>query len=347
MRSILYLVMVINMCSLSSAVGQSQSSQDSIEIFYEELLDNLESKYIYRKDVVWKDIREWTLEKVEKASSLEEAMMEVSPLFDSIKCNHCYLFAPNDYYASSLNKPLKADDFSEAFKEELESKPSFEVKLLDGEIGYINIPGMLMIDLPQDSLNIETQKMYDQVAALIIDVELKAWIVDLRFNTGGNVYPMLAALQPLLGDNIVYKAMGVDGNITMEHRLRDGGFYSGDTLELKIDMPVEANLEIPVALFSRKMTGSSGEDILVAFKDRRNTIVIGEESYGLLTGNDLFELPYDTQVALTTSFIVDANGVYEASIIPDLTVVKQDNFKDLLQDGLVIKAVEFFNSFGQ
>ena len=42
----------------------------------------------------------------------------------------------------------------------------------------------------------------------------KGWIVDLRGNTGGNMWPMLTGIGPILGDGTVGSFVAADGNIT-------------------------------------------------------------------------------------------------------------------------------------
>gem|GEM_PF-6374762 len=57
-----------------------------------------------------------------------------------------------------------------------------------------------------------------------------------------------------------------------------------------------------------KMTASADEDIVIAFKNRTNAKIIGEESYGFLTANDMEELPFNVSMAGTTGYIVDSKG---------------------------------------
>ena len=42
----------------------------------------------------------------------------------------------------------------------------------------------------------------------------KGWIVDLRGNTGGNMWPMLTGIGPILGDGPAGSFVAADGNIT-------------------------------------------------------------------------------------------------------------------------------------
>lgn len=328
--------------STNPSFGQSISTQDSITQFYAELFNKLEEQYLNRSIINWREVEKELLSSALMEENFEDALNSTSNLFDTIACNHCILFTEEAVYGSSLNKPLSQDDFSQAFLLEYEKNPSFEVKLISDKVGYILIPGMLLIDLTQDSLNAVTQKLYDQVVALAQQTTLDGWIVDLRFNIGGNVYPMLVALHPLLGNNIVYNTIGYDGSPVIPHQLENGGFYSGEKLETKVSVNIEPDINTPVAIITSKMTASAGEDIAIAFKNRGNVIFIGEKSYGFLTANDMVELPYNTQIALTTSYITDLNGKYRAFITPDVEVVKQDNFEDLTKDKNVIEAMIFF-----
>lgn len=325
----------------NKSLSQNLSTKDSITNFYTSFMDGLETRYLHRAKVDWKEMKAYALKNALKTKSFKNSLETTVLVFDSIKCNHCKLFSETGFYGSTLNKQLSKGDFSEAYLLELQKKPPFEVRLINKSIGYINIPGMLMINLTKDSLNIETQRMYDKIAHLAKKNIVKGWIIDLRFNSGGNVYPMLASLHYLLGDNIMYNGLDNDGNITNIHRLKDGGFYTGQILEVKVKTSVKPNLKIPIALLIGKMTGSSGEDIAVAFKNRQKTTFIGEKTYGFLTGNDLVELPYNNKLALTVSYIADQNNIYRKFITPDIKVVKKDDFTNFMNDENIIQALKF------
>ncbi|MEO0339720.1 MAG: S41 family peptidase [Bacteroidota bacterium] len=337
------------LCLLSfytQSIGQDNAptSKDSISTFFNTILDALEEQYVDRETTDWPHIRALALDSAFKASTFEGSLDAASLVFDSLACNHCILFAEEAMYGSSLNQPLGQEDFSRPFLLEYEKKPAFSVKVIDDNIGYILIPGMLLIDLPQEELDQKTQEMYDQVVAVAKQQEMRGWIIDLRFNIGGNVYPMLASLHYLLGDNLMYNAMDANGKVGNPHTLKDGGFYSGDRLETKAEVSMKPNTKVPVSLLIGKMTGSAGEDIAIAFKIRGNSTFIGEESYGFLTLNDLVELPYGIKVALTTSYTVDEKGVYRKTIQPDRIVQKKDNFEDQMKDGNIIEAIRFIDN---
>ncbi len=321
------------------------TTNDSITFFYNDLFEKLETKYLKREEVNWNSIKPFIIKNATKSESFEKSLNTIPKLLDTIGCNHCELFTDKGSYKSTLNKALYADDFSKEFISKLQDNSgyNFEVKLIEKNIGYINMPGMLLINISQDSLNLKTQKMYDKVIHLKEKENIKGWIIDLRFNIGGNAYVMLTALYDLLGDNIVYNSMDVHGNNISSNRLENGTFYSNNSVKTRIKVLSKPNLKIPVALITGKMTGSAGEDIAIAFKNRKNAIFIGESTYGFLTGNDMFELPFNKRIALTISYIVDQKNKYREYITPDIEISKKDNFKDLTKDENIIRAFEFFD----
>lgn len=336
------IIIVITTLLLIRNIGVSQNqTADSISTFYSVLLDSLKANYINRQKIEWEQVEAKVSEQVRAVANFKESLGAVTTLFDNIDCNHCQVFTDDGgHYISSLNTQLTAADFNESFIIELQKQRGFHTKIINENVGYIFMPGMLLLDITQDSLDQVSQKMYDEIVALRSSNDIKGWIIDLRFNIGGNVYPMLAALQSLLGDATVYNTIDLNGDIMTRHFLKDGGFYSGEKLETKVNPSVRPDTTVPVVLLTSKMTASAGEDLAMAFKIRGNACFVGERSYGFLSANDMFDLPFSAQVALTTSYIADAGGIYISHIRPDILVEKQDNFENLMDDGNVIEALK-------
>jgi len=155
---------------------------------------------------------------------------------------------------------------------------------------------------------------------------------------------MLAFLYHLIGDADVYTLLDRNQEITLVHKLVQEEFLSGDKMEVAIQAQKAARPKVPVALITGKLTASAGEDIAVAFRGRDKVRFIGEPSAGYLSGNDLFDLPFGIQMALTTGLIADPAGHYTENIVPDILIEKQDNFKDLLLDKNIQEALGFFKS---
>ena len=84
-----------------------------------------------------------------------------------------------------------------AFRTGGAANPPIDVKALGDRIGYLNVPAYSGGDAT--AARSFATKAHEQLAAAVDDAGC-GWIVDLRGNTGGNMWPMLAGLKPFLGD---------------------------------------------------------------------------------------------------------------------------------------------------
>lgn len=329
----------------SYAMGQTQryTVKDSIQSVYDSLFYHLEKDYIYRDKVDWKHLKPYVMKKALREKSLKGAFdATMSNLFDTIKGSHLNIFSKQGWYKSTLGKPLEQEDFSLQFLQKYLSKPNFETKLLDNNYGYILIPGM-MLDVSRDSLDRKTQQMYDDIAKIAKNKKVKGWIIDLRMNIGGNAIPMLAALHYFLGDHSIYTVRGPKGAITELNKLKEGGYYDDGELLTSATPSIEPNTEIPVVLITGLMTASAGELIPVSFRGRKNVHIVGEPTYGMLTGNELTTLPFGVKVTLTVGYLTDRTGEYTSNILPDVYINKKDNYTNLLKDENIKEAIRYIN----
>lgn len=339
------LCLLVCIVSLTATSQQkSYSVKDSITIVYDSLFHQLETRYIFRDKVDWKGLKPYFKTKALTSKSLKQAFdSTMVNLFDTIQGAHLNIFSKQGWYKSSLGRPLGQEDFSIEFLQKYAKKPGFETKILDEKYGYAFIPGMLL-DVSQDSINRKTQQMYDAIAKIARNKEVKGWIIDLRMNVGGNVFPMLASLHYFLGNNTVYTVLSTQGDIMQLHTLKDGGFYEENILRAKANPTINPNLKIPVVFITGLMTGSAGELIPVSFRGRDNVTTVGETTYGLLSGNDLTKLPFDIKITLTTGYLCDRKGKYTETITPDRHISKEDNYTDLLKDKNIIEAIKFIEA---
>jgi len=142
------------------------------------------------------------------------------------------------------------------------------------------------------------------------------WVIDLRENTGGNAYPMLVSVAPLLDDGRVLGFQDRDGDIDWV------GVDNGNLIvpaDYEVDAPtVDLSLSQPVAIVTGPGTASAAESIVVAFATQQDTLRIGDYTAGFTTGNEVFELDDGAALALSTSTYVDRTGaVYDGPIAPD------------------------------
>jgi len=198
------------------------------------------------------------------------------------------------------------------------SGPDPSGRLLDEGLGYIMIPGYVGIG---DAVNEHATKIQEIIRE--IDAESPCgWVVDLRQNVGGNMWPMLAGIGPILGEGRVGAFVSPDGE-QVGWTYMDGQAWEGDSLQAAVSGTAHelGDPSPPVAVLTGPRTSSSGEAIVVAFRGRPNTRSFGRVTIGLSTSNENFELSDGAWIFLTVSEFADRTGQrYGGVIAPDQVV---------------------------
>ncbi|MGF6494410.1 carboxyl-terminal processing protease [Luteibacter sp. 621] len=181
-----------------------------------------------------------------------------------------------------------------------------DVHLLPDGIGYVALPGFTG---PADA---ETR--YIQAIALAMSrlaPEVKhGWVVDLRQDSGGTMWPMFAAVHSLLGDGEIgaFRKPGAD----------DAHWYAGVGLSMPAK-PISLDLSAsPVAVLLGPHTSSAGEAVAVAFHGRPATRSFGSPTSGQANSNETMPLK-DGSLLVVKAFIdVDRHGVaFGQQVDPD------------------------------
>lgn len=164
------------------------------------------------------------------------------------------------------------------------------------------------------------QQYIDTVTTALADAapSTTAWVVDLRDNHGGNVWPMLAAVAPLLDDGTVETFESVDRSTVVSV---DGGAVSSDGVQQAEATTPLPKVDGPVAMVIDGMTGSSAEAAAIAFIGQSDVRVFGQPSYGFSTANQPVRLYDGAVVNLTVAVDADRTGKrYGVPIRPDTVV---------------------------
>ena len=168
-----------------------------------------------------------------------------------------------------------------------------------------------------EQANAYARQIQDAIAARDRD-DLIGWIVDLRSNGGGNMWPMIAGLGPILGEGPLGYFIGPTGSETI-WEYRNGSSYSGSFAVSTVNPPYTLKRQAPrVAVLSDNRIASSGEATLIAFLRRPNTRSFGQPTCGLSTANSTYPLSDSATLTITTSLMADrAKTRFGDSIPPD------------------------------
>jgi carboxyl-terminal processing protease len=148
------------------------------------------------------------------------------------------------------------------------------------------------------------------------------WVVDLRQNSGGNMYPMIGALSPFLPDGTFGFFISKSGKHAWG--IIDETVYGGlEPLGLPRDKdkPRHSDAAAPIAVLIGRRTASSGEALAISLAARQSTRFFGTTTAGLTTSNQTTQLSDGAILAITTSRMADRRGnVLTNGVTPDVVV---------------------------
>lgn len=147
---------------------------------------------------------------------------------------------------------------------------------------------------------------------------LRGWIVDLRGNTGGELYGMLAGIGPILGEGIT-GYFDYPGGEQISWGYEKGAGFTEEGYAVTITAPYSLKKPNPkVAVLTDQATASAGEGIAIAFKGRPHTQSFGAPSCGVSTSVGSIKMSDGGYLALTIATMADRNRkVYGKSVQPD------------------------------
>jgi hypothetical protein len=173
----------------------------------------------------------------------------------------------------------------------------------------------------------------------IVDADrdgLAGWIVDLRNNGGGNMWPMIAGVGPILGEGVAGYFIDPRGDET-SWGYENGSSNIDGVRQVSVPGPYRLRREGPrVAVLSDNGIASSGEATLIAFRARSNTRSFGTPTCGLSTSNRGYSMSDGATLQLTVAVMADrARTKYGDSIPPDEVVADSE---------VVVRAIAWLRS---
>lgn len=138
---------------------------------------------------------------------------------------------------------------------------------------------------------------------------LAGWIVDLRGNGGGNMWPMVAGLGPIFGNDTLGYFVEPNG-VASVWSFRDGDALLDSLALQRVAAPYTLRRPKPrVAVLVDNGVGSSGEAVFMSFRGRPQTRSFGVPTCGLSTANRGTRLSDGAVLQLTVATMADRNRV--------------------------------------
>ncbi|MET3036894.1 S41 family peptidase [Chryseobacterium sp. NRRL B-14859] len=307
---------------------------DSIKSFIDKSIELIEVNSIHIENL--SNIRNKLYNKSRNLNSVDQIVPLYEQVFKQLNDYHGGLKYKGKTYGWS-NSNVMTNVY---LKDKIKTDKGTFSKVIDKKIGYIRIAGN------NDFAFKKVDSLADDIVSHINHInsnKIKGWIIDLRLNTGGNLYPILLGLKEFIGNNIIFGGFrDAHNKPTGNWEIKEGRLLiDGVVLNRKTDLDYPIKTDIPVVILTSCYTASAGEMTAISFIGRNNTFIVGEPTANYTTAVQGFEINSDAGINLSTDYVVDRNlKVYKSNILPDFEVLGGDNLEDLKNDHKIIKALE-------
>lgn len=277
----------------------------------ETALDALQAKAYYSSRVDWHAVRARAFDRIADARAPADAYPAIREALAALGDGHSFLLTSEPRSASAPAALPPPAYLTGGVVARVMEGPT-------GRVGYLRVPSFV-------GGGASAERFADSLLAAVREIDAArpvGWIVDVRLNGGGNMWPMLAGLAPLLGDGRVGGSIGADG--TRDWIALDGPAALYVTADTTLEVVrtsgayVLAAPHAPVAVLTDGGTGSSAEALALAFVGRPHSRRFGAATAGASSSNEGTELPDRSVLVITTGLMTDRTGqAYGIRIAPE------------------------------
>jgi carboxyl-terminal processing protease len=302
--------------------------------YLDEVFKIVEEHSIRRDSIDFNEIKRKAYSKLKGAESIESCYPIIKSILNDLGDSHSF-FMPKEQVEEWQSTSKTAV---------IHNVITFSGKLLSQDIGYIHLKGFDSGD--PKSIMQYADSLQNQIKS-IDNENLKGWIIDLRENSGGNCWPMLAGLGPLLGNGICgYFIDNKQKKTSWFYRDGKSGINSHTITRLSVKHYELINDSKPIAVLTGSQTASSGEVVVTAFHNRKNTKSFGEPTRGLSTGNANYALSDGSMIFLTGSIYADRLGnIFGEKIDPNEIIPFSYYEIGQPNDSVIKRAREWINEY--
>jgi len=296
MKKLVFITIILTTITSYSQVKKLEKSELK---FQKELIKHFKSKSVNNKSIDWEKFEKKV---IEKAFISRDFAIKMALTLNGEK---------HSFYYRKDNKTRIFGDFKE--------KPLIKKRKKINEINIENTAYLKINPFVSSKVSlketIEKSKIY--ITENIDNIKtndykgLKCWIIDLRNNGGGNMWPMLVSLTPFLNvGNIGYTVKEKKETIW---RKENGELFYGKRNKTKkyLGQPFNYSLKnsgIKVAVLINEWTASSAEATAIALMSNSNVKFFGTKTFGYSSNNTSIEMKNGDFLHLTTGFWKNYKG---------------------------------------
>ncbi len=285
----------------SRDVGPSPPANDEARRYLEHALDLIEQRALHADRVDWRKVRERSAALARRVSEPAQTHGFIRSVLAQLADGHSFLMSPSQ---------------AKRWTRATARNPTPDVRLRFGGVGYVAIPAYDGND--PAAIRTYAIELRDRLVAKAAEARC-GFVVDLRGNHGGNMWPMLGGLAPLLGQGTYGYFVDRRGTGT-GWSLQGGELREGSTAWIDLGGERGALTALPpVAVLTSGATASSGEAVAISFRQRPRSRSFGQPTRGLSTANDELPLGDGAILVLTVAVMADRTGrLYGGQVVPDV-----------------------------
>jgi hypothetical protein len=261
--------------------------------YLDEILGIMQANSINRYTIDWTSFRQSVYAWVPNAQSIEDVTRSSAiPTALSLLGDHHSFYAKSN--GTSIYNPNSRGSCSDP------TPPGVEVP---ATIGYVKVAAFSGTGDAQVEFAVSIQNHIRSADT----TDVLGWIVDLRGNGGGNMWPMVAGIGPILGEGTAGAFIDPNSNVTRWGYTNGASTIAGAPTVQVLSAYQLLRPSPKVAVLTNCGVVSSGEAVVVAFRGRANTRSFGTPTYGLSTANQSYHLSDGAWLYLTVAVMADRN----------------------------------------
>lgn len=299
---ILIIICLTTFSSCKNEPGEEIVPENTLEPFLNEVIQIMELNSINRLNIDWVDFKSRVFSAAGDATTIQAAEPALREALRLLGDNHSLIRLVNGNFISESEANCNSLPVS--------------VSNVPSDIGYVRI-GAYGGSVNDDDAQTYMQSIRDLMKATD-GQDLKGWVVDLRGNSGGNMYPMIAAVGPILGEGTAGHFLDPDGSSSTWAYSNNASTINGQQVSIPNDTYQLINQNPKVAVLINNGVASSGEAVAISFIGRDKTKSFGSSSCGLSTANRAFNLSNGSVLILTVSYMADRDrNQFGTPVVPD------------------------------
>ena len=338
----LALTLLFFLSGVASLAQEPAGISPAAKAYLEQVLDLMQKNALHKKSIDWAQVRRETLDHAKGAQTTFDTYPAIAFAFTQLQEHHSWLQLP-DSLPGDKRQAITAEIARITGKTQSDSKPSpfFPQKEMQGHIDQYKDSVIAHVFVPMcvgpysewEKNGPYFQEFADKLHRIVMNLQNqkpKGWIIDLRGNAGGNMWPMLAGIGALIGEGDLGAFLSADDErVPWFYRAGKAGTRTPDgkdDISAEMKQPPFAFPESPwVAVLLDRGTGSSGEAVAISLAGRPRARSFGEHTAGFSTSNQMYPLPDGASLFLCDGVEADRTGkLYPDGLEPDTRVPAAD-----------------------